>query len=106
MSHRLFAALPLTVLLGACTWVPLQQEAKTVTVVPADKLVQGCQKLGEVEASVKDKITFYQRNDLKVRDELENLARNQAHNLQADTVQALGEPENGVQRFAAYRCFR
>jgi len=32
------------------------------------------------------------------------LARNEAPGLQANTVQALGEPADGTQRFAAWRC--
>mgnify|MGYP006203713155 CR=1 FL=1 len=61
---------------------------------------------GEVSVSVKDSVAFYERNTLRVRDELETLARNEAPGLQADTLQALGDPADGEQRFAAYRCGR
>ena len=56
--------------------------------------------------SVKDSVAFYERNTLRVRDELETLARNEAPGLQADTLQPLGDPVHGEQRFAAFRCSR
>jgi len=75
-----------------------------VRVLPAGAAPADCEKRGEVSVSVKDSVAFYERNALRVRDELETLARNEATGIQADTVQALGEPNNGSQRFAAYRC--
>ena len=54
--------------------------------------------------SVRDQVGFYERNELKVRDELEVLARNEAPDLHADTLQAIDEPLNGEQRFTAYAC--
>ena len=68
--------------------------------------LSGCTKRGEVGVAVKDNVGLYQRNDLKVRDELETMARNEAASLSADTVQALNEPSAGEQRFAAYSCGR
>ena len=49
----------------------------------------GCSKRGEIEVSVKDSIAFYERNELRVREELETLARNEAPGLGADTIQPL-----------------
>lgn len=92
-------------LLSACTWVPISDKAKTVKVVPAGA-APSCEKRGEVTVGVKDKVAFYERNNLRVRDELETLARNEAPGIQADTIQPLGDPANGEQRFAAYRCGR
>ena len=94
------------VLLSACTWVHLAPAAKNVRVIPAGATPAGCEKRGEVSVSVKDSVAFYERNTLRVRDELETLARNEAPGLQADTLQPLGDPANGEQRFAAYRCGR
>ena len=65
--------------------------------------LKGVQR-GEVGVAVRDKVALYQRNELKVRDELETMARNEAVGLGADTVQALNEPSAGEQRFAAYAC--
>ena len=55
---------------------------------------------------VKHSVAFYERNALRVRDELETLARNEAAAIPANTVQPLGDPADGAQRFAAYQCSR
>jgi hypothetical protein len=91
-------------LLGGCTWVHMAPGASAVRVVSGPPA--GCEPRGEVEVSVKDSLGPYERNPLRVRDELETLARNEAPGLQADTVQALGPPVDGAQRFAAWRCNR
>ena len=56
-----------------------------------------------MEVSVKESIVFYERNRLRVRDELETLARNEAPGLGGDTVQPLDGYEDGNQRFAVWR---
>ena len=105
MTLRRLPALFLLVLpLAACTWVPLQPQAKAVRVVAAGPAPAGCSRLGEIEVSVKDNVAFYERNALKVRDELETLARNEAPGLGANVLQPLGEPAGGSQRFAGWRC--
>jgi hypothetical protein len=50
------------------------------------------------------KVAFYHRSELKVRDELETLARNQAAGIPADTIKAIDEPKDGAQNFQAYVC--
>lgn len=90
--------------LSACTWVPIEQSGKSVRVLPAGAVPAGCQKQGEVVVSVKDRVGFINRNPLKVKDELETLARNEAPSAGANTVQPTGEPADGSQRFDAYRC--
>lgn len=104
MRFFVLAACFLLPLLSGCTWVPMAPEAAAVQVLPAGAAPADCEKRGEVSVSVKDSVAFYERNALRVRDELETLARNEATGIQANTVQALGEPDNGSQRFAAYRC--
>ena len=84
----------------------LAPAAKNVRVSPGGATPAGCEKRGEVSVSVKDSVAFYERNTLRVRDELETLARNEAPGLQADTLQPLGDPAHGEQRFAAFRCSR
>jgi len=100
---RLIVLAALLPVLSACTWVELSPQANVIKVIPADA-PNSCQKLGEVAVSVKDRVAFYQRNDVKVRDELETLARNEAMSLQADTIQPMTQPTDGEQRFGAYRC--
>lgn len=86
----------------ACTWVHMAPGASAVRVVEGPPA--GCEKRGDVEVSVKDNVAFYQRNDLRVREELETLARNEAPGIGADTVHPLGPPADGSQRFTAWRC--
>ena len=90
--------------LSACTWVKMEPQGLEVRVAHAGDDLSGCTRRGEVGVSVRDKVGLYQRNDLKVRDELETMARNEASSLAADTVQPLNQPSAGEQRFAAYVC--
>ena len=100
---RKLSILAVAILIGpGCTWVHMAPGASAVKVVTGEPA--GCEKRGEVAVSVKDSIAFYERNDLRVREELETLARNEAPGLGADTIQPLGPPANGEQRFAAWRC--
>ena len=99
-------ALVIATALPACTWVKMEPGAGAVQVAQRADDLSGCSKRGEVGVTVKDKVGLYRRNDLKVRDELETMARNEARSLGADTVQALNEPSAGEQRFAAYACGR
>jgi hypothetical protein len=89
---------------GGCTWVHMAPGASSVRVIDGSSAPAGCEKRGEVVVSVKDNVAFYHRNPLRVREELETLARNEAPGLQADTLQPLAEPADGEQRFAAWRC--
>jgi hypothetical protein len=102
--HRSLLVLALAVSTTACTWVPMAPGASAVRVVPAGAAPSGCEQRGEISVSVKGKVGFYERNPLRVREELETLARNEGPGLQADTLQPLEEPHDGEQRFAAYRC--
>jgi len=94
--------LVLAVALSSCTWVHMAPGASAVHVVTGPPA--GCQNRGEVEVSVKDSVAFYDRNALRVQEELETLARNEAPGLGADTVQPLGPPKEGSQRYAAWKC--
>jgi len=87
-----------------CTWVHMAPGASAVRVTSAAPT--GCEKRGEVEVAVKHSIAFVERNQLRVREELETLARNEAPGLAADTINPLDEPAGGSQRFAAWRCNR
>ena len=89
---------------GGCTWVHLAPGARAVDVLPLGSTPPGCEKRGDVAVSLKDRVAFYERHDLRVRDELETLARTEAPGLGADTIVPLAPPAEGEQRFAAYRC--
>ena len=90
------------IVLSGCTWVHMAPGAKAVRVVSSTP--SGCEQRGEVEVSVKEKVGFYERNSLRVRDELEILARNEAPGLGGNVVQPLDGFEDGTQRFTVWRC--
>lgn len=94
----------LVLALPACTFVKMAPGADEVRVVAQDRVLTGCTKRGEIEVSVKDRLGPYSRDELRVRDELETLARNEAPSLAADTIQPKAPPADGVQRFLAWRC--
>lgn len=88
---------------NACTWVEPDSGGRAVRVAYADDLTR-CTYKADVTVSVKADIAGIERKKLKVQDELESLARNEAATIGADTVQALEEPHGGEQKFAAFRC--
>ncbi len=88
---------------SSCTWVKLDSAAEKVRVA-YDGHVANCRELGTVTVSVKHDIAGMERNNLKVRDELETLARNEAATMHADTIKPLADPQHGEQRFGAYAC--
>ena len=94
----------LPVALSACSFVDMTPSGQDVRVARDNENLANCQARGEIEVSVKDRLGPYERDALRVRDELEILARNEAESLSADTLQAKAAPEDGVQRFQAYRC--
>lgn len=100
----LFIAAALLGATTACTFVQMAPGADRVRVV--DTAPQNCERRGEIDVSVTDSLASYERNRLKVKDELEILARNEAPGLNADTVQPLAPPADGSQRFVAWRCGR
>lgn len=102
MRHALL--IPFLVLASGCTWVHLAPGASAVRV--AASAPGGCEKRGEIEVSVKHSVAFIERNPLRVRDELETLARNEAPGLGADTIHPEGDPLRGAQRWVAWRCGR
>src|SRR3546814_8968131 len=101
MRHLPLAALATAVLgLSGCTWVHMAPGAKAVQVMAAAPT--GCEKRGEVSVSVADKVALvYERNDLRVREELDTLARNEDPGIGADTLSPPGPPLHGDQQFAA-----
>lgn len=96
----LAATLPLT----ACTWgIKLDSGGDKVrTAWNGD--VGHCRDMGRITVSVLDHVGPVDRSGLKVSDELEVMARNEAATLDADTVRPLGEPRDGQQEWNAYRC--
>lgn len=90
--------------LAACTWVTMTPAGEAVRVARADEDLAGCTRRGEIAVSVKDRLGPIERNHIKVIDELEMLARNEAVGLNANIIQPKAPPEDGAQRFLAYVC--
>ena len=94
----------LTLLVAGCTWgIKLSEAGKQVRTAWSQDVTQ-CKQLGKVTVSVMDRVGPVDRNDIKVRDELEVMARNEAAGMGADTVKPLGEPVDGEQAWGAYQC--
>jgi hypothetical protein len=90
----------------ACTWVPMETGAAGVRVLAMGASTAGCTKLGEIEGNVTDRVAVYQRNPLRVQEELETMARNEAVGLGANTVLPIEAAHDGRQRYTAWRCPR
>lgn len=91
-------------LLSACSFVKMAPGGDAVKVAAIGKDLSACEKRGDITVSVKDRLGPYERDVLRVKDELEVLARNEAPGLNADTVQAIAEVNDGAQKWRAYRC--
>ena len=91
-------------LLSACSFVKMAPGGDAVKVAAIGKDLSACEKRGDITVSVKDRLGPYERDVLRVKDELEVLARNEAPGLKADTVQAIAEVSDGAQKWRAYRC--
>lgn len=103
MRKTLWLCVP-SILLAGCTWginpTPASQNVRTVW--SGD--VSQCRDLGKVTVSVTDHIGPINRNDIRVRDELQVMARNQAAEMHGDTIKPLAEPSNGSQPWGVYLC--
>jgi hypothetical protein len=103
MRKTLLLLVPV-LLLSACNWgITMDPAAKNVRTAWSGD-VSACRDLGKVTVSVMDHVGPVDRNDIKVRDELEVLARNEAAKMHADTIKPLAEPDAGSQPWGAYQC--
>ena len=93
----------LGLLISACTWVELSDEGKNVRIVSMND-IKACKKMGTVTVSLKDKIAGFDRNQDKVKRELEHLARNMSVDLKGDSIVPVSPIKNGKQTFAVYKC--
>ncbi|HEY0180400.1 MAG TPA: DUF4156 domain-containing protein [Dokdonella sp.] len=103
---RWITAAAVAVALGACSWgIRLDSGGEKVRAAWTGD-VAGCKDMGRITVSVLDHVGPVGRSDLKVGDELEVMARNEAASLGADTVQPVGEPHDGEQTWNAFHCGR
>jgi hypothetical protein len=96
--------LAMSVPLAACSWgIKLDSGGEKVRTA-WDGNVTGCKDMGQITVSVLDHVGPMDRNGLKVRDELEVMARNEAAGMSADTIKPVGDPRDGQQNWGAYHC--
>ena len=100
---KYLSVLLLAFTLSACTWVKITPEGETVRIATAEE-VQSCTKKGKTTVSLKADIAGIERNQDKVKLELETLARNSAADINGDTVVPASPIENGKQTFDVYVC--
>ena len=94
----------LPVLLAGCSWgIRLNDAGRQVRTAWLSD-VSGCKYLGKITVSVMDHVGPVNRNPIKVDDELEVMARNQAASMNADTVKPMDKPHGGEQSWGAYQC--
>lgn len=96
-------ALPLLLLLGACSFVKLTPAGDNVAILQPSEVVN-CIAEGTITVVVADKVVV-ERSPSRVAQELRILARNRAA-AQGDTLVPAGPPVNGEQTFNIYRCRR
>jgi hypothetical protein len=101
---RPFVIIAAAATLGACSWgIRLDSGGEKVrTAWNGD--VAGCRDMGKITVSVLGHVGPVNRSNLKVSDELEVMARNEAAGMGADTVKPVGEPRDGEQSWNAYHC--
>ncbi len=99
------AVLPLALLAGVsgCTYVKVSPQGEAVSVAPSVDALAECKKVGSTTVSVVAKVLL-ERGKNKVAGELEALARNQAAQMQGDTVVPVTEVHDGQRKFDVYRC--
>ena len=104
MNRRILGtAAAVLVLIGGCTWVKLTPEGDRVRVLDASE-VSNCKQLGETKVSLMARVAGYNRDPRQVQRELDALARNAAADIGGDAVVPLGNPHEGKQTFAVYKC--
>ncbi len=91
--------------LTGCTWIALTPGGEKARVLSPGE-ASSCKPLGETRSSVQATLWIFHRNSVKVRGELEALARNEAATLGGDTVVATSDVDDGKQTFAVYRCLK
>jgi hypothetical protein len=89
---------------SACTWVKLEKNGAIVRVAGAQETLAGCTFKGDITTTVSNRIVGVERNSIKVADELETLARNEAAALGANVIKPKGPAVAGEQSFTAHLC--
>jgi hypothetical protein len=100
---RTSLTLALLVSLSACAFVKPSDRGARVKVAEASEVGQ-CRKVGTTTVSVMDKVIGMPRGYRTLAEELSNMARNEAPNLDGDTVVPVSDIVDGQQQFEVYDC--
>ena len=95
----------LTSILSGCAshFIEVKKGSDQIVIVGADK-ISGCELKGKVNVSVLSKIGFITRNKEDVEANLDQLARNNALEMQGNTIVKLNSSEFGRRDFSIYKC--
>jgi len=102
-AARLLGACLLGAVWVGCAWVDLRPEGRDVRVTDTDAVVR-CELKGRTTVKTAHRVLFFPRRSLRVEEELRILARNEAANLDGDTVVPLTDIEDGRRVYGVYRC--
>lgn len=93
------------VALAGCSWGIKLTDAGRQVRTDWNGDMSACHQIGKVTVSVADHLGPIDRNPIKVRDELEVMARNEAADMPgADSVHPLADPADGSQPWGVYQC--
>jgi len=101
MEKLMIVLLSLT--LCSCTWVRLTKEGELVMVKTEDEVTE-CNRVAKTNASLRSRVMGIDRDDEKVKQELETLGRNAAVEYGGNTIVPITEIKDGTQSFAVYKC--
>lgn len=104
MRKTLLIPVVVAVLLSGCSWGIKLDDAGRKVRTDWYGSMSNCKQLGKVTVSVADHLGPMNRNHIKVRDELEVMARNEAGGMGGDTIHPLAEPIDGSQVWGVYQC--
>lgn len=88
---------------AGCTWVNLTPQGKETRVLQPNQ-VSSCRPLGTTTVQVAASVLGVPRPRRDVEHDLEAMARNVVQKSGGDTIVPEGQPVNGSQTFAMYRC--
>lgn len=87
---------------SGCAFVQVSEAGAAVAQASAADVVN-CTEVGKVDSQTQSRVLL-ERGNAKVKQELIDLARNQAAAMGANAIVPIGEPEEGRQSFRAYDC--
>lgn len=100
---QIISLLSLIFVTSACNWAPLTSPGEKVRVLELSE-VTTCTKKGKTTVATTAKVIGIPRSKESVAEELVNLARNIAPDLNGDTIVASTPIKEGQQTFIVYKC--